>query len=193
MDEEFARAAYDAHQSLLRHYSAQIFKTRISIITLIVIACGYLVGLIPPQRQPVDLAPSAGLAYLSALLVGLLFSLEIAYYRRFLQVVKAGRIIEDSQGAKLYFNLWDHGSPWRLYSIYIVGIVCFIAIALIRFHASTLWNPYRLLASVVVVPLALAGRTLLEFSRTAKMGLELNTTADEESRRSPNPADRVDR
>jgi hypothetical protein len=34
LDKEFARAAYDAHHSLFRHYSEQIFKTRISIITL---------------------------------------------------------------------------------------------------------------------------------------------------------------
>lgn len=171
LDKEFARTAYDAHHSLFRHYSEQIFKTRISIITLILIFAGYLLGVVPLQNRPVAPIVSALLAFLAALLVVLLFSNEIAYYRRLTQVVQTGRFLESYQGAPLYFSKLDHMSHWRLYSIYAVAIAFFLAAALTKFYQSAVWNKYRLLALLILVPVGLTYWALVEFSRTAKTGL----------------------
>jgi len=190
MDREFARTAYDAHQSLLRHYSEQIFKTRISIITLIVIFCAYLLGALPSQRQPLDPITSAVLAYLATILIALLFSIEIAYYRRFTQVLKAGRIIESTQRIRLYFSLWDHAGHWRLYSLYLAGMAFFITATLVHFSQSVHWNQYRALALATIIPIALSAWTLVDFSRIVKIAL--SPAPSEDADKSTLPLDRAD-
>ena len=188
LDKEFVRVAYDAHHSLFRHYSEQIFKTRISIVTLILIFAGYLLGVVPLQNRAVDPIVLSLLAFLSAVLVVLLFSNEVAYYRRITQVVKAGRLLESTQGVRLYFSILDHMSHWRLYGVYMVAIVLFVATALTKFYQSSLWNQYRMLAPLILVPIGLMYWAFREFSRTAKIGLGPTRTES----RAPNPADRAD-
>lgn len=168
---EFYRAAYDAHHELFRHYSELIFKTRTSIVTLILLFAGYLLGVVPLQSRPVDSSVSAFLAFLAAILVALLFSNEIAYYRRLTQVVKAGRIIERRHEAPLYFSGLDHMSHWRLYVIYASATALFIVIGLVKFYQSELWKQYCLLATLAILPIGFMVWALVDFSRTARLGL----------------------
>jgi hypothetical protein len=69
-----------------------------------------------------------------------------------------------------------------------VAIVFFVLTALIKFYQSMLWNQYRMLAMLILVPIGLMYWAVLEFSRTAKIGLGPTMVES----RAPNTCDRAD-
>jgi hypothetical protein len=169
MDNEFARVAYEAHHSLFRHYSEQIFRTRISIVTIILLSFGYVFGVLPWGVQQAGAVAVSVLAYLVSLLVVFLFSIEIRYYRRLFQVTVAGRTLEVDQGIGLYFCALDRPANWSVFLLYLAGIAGLTGIALVNiFKLSGSVAYYQLGIVAAAFPNALACLITRRFSIETK-------------------------
>lgn len=86
MDNEFHKQAYESHVKLFTHYSGLVFRARVAMITLILLVFGYLFGTVAgagdTHRDLLGIGTKSAMAYLAALLLSLLFSMENAYLRR---------------------------------------------------------------------------------------------------------------
>lgn len=128
--------AHAAHYELCEHYSGLIFKARVSIITLTLLVIAFVFDIVPARTQP--LPPILGfdarglMALMSSVLIGLLHLMEMAYIKRFYQVVASGKAIE--QGLlPSYFARYDRAESWPVHLAYGVGILVmtgsFVALA----------------------------------------------------------------
>ncbi len=99
-----------------------MFRARISIFTLIFVSIGFIVKIIPTLKdKPIVLevfgskiSQNAVVAYITAFLIGILFLLETAYYRRFLGIITCLNQIEWQ--SKLCSSEADKSSFFRQYN-----------------------------------------------------------------------------
>lgn len=128
------RTAYEAHFKLVQHYSSIVFQARVAITTMIVLAIGLGLQLLPlGDSYQIEWlgVPARGLAvYAAALLVNLLHAMEVSYLKRFYQIVQGGRRIEREHGAESYFSAYDKPESWPLHLAYAVGVLVMVSIFL---------------------------------------------------------------
>lgn len=113
---------YTAYIGFYKHYSTLIFRARISIFTLIFVSLGFLIKIIPTlEKSQLEfkilhsvVSQEALVAYITSLLIGILFLLETAYYRRFLGIITCLNQIE--REAKLCRGEDDKSSFFRQYN-----------------------------------------------------------------------------
>ncbi len=112
---------YQAYIDFYKHYSLLMFRARISIFTLIFVSIGFIIKIIPlTTNSPIFLETIGGkisqnavVAYITAILIGVLFLLETAYYRRFLGIITCLNQIE--WDSRLYNNSNDKSSFFNMY------------------------------------------------------------------------------
>jgi hypothetical protein len=131
---ELVRIAYESHFELARHYSSLMFQARIAITTLIVVAVALGFGYLPNGKSS-DIAfarvPARGLVtYVAALLINILYAMEVTYVVRFYRIVQSGRSIEQQYKAPAYFTGYERADSWPLYLAYLGGILVLIALFL---------------------------------------------------------------
>jgi len=133
---ELLRTAYEGHVALVQHYSGLVFRGRLSIVTLTVVAVSVALGLVPGVSVVPSPVASGLLAYASACLVALLHAVEVSYVKRFFQVVASGIDLEHNMGIRSYFTRYDKPEGWPLRIIYFFAVALLLAVALVR-----LWKP----------------------------------------------------
>jgi hypothetical protein len=128
---ELGRIAYEAHFRLCEHYSSLIFRARISIMTLILIVVAFVFGIMLQDSNALGKLPGlptrAILAYIGAILINLLYLMEIGYLKRFYQVVAGGRALEGRVGLQSYFTIYDRSESWPLHAAYGLAVLVLVA------------------------------------------------------------------
>lgn len=130
---ELVRIAYESHFELASHYSSVMFQARIAITTVMVLAVALGFGYLPSAggSNSIEFAgvPARGLvAYVAALLVNLLYAMELTYLVRFYRIVHSGRRIECEYNAPSYFAGYQRAASWPLYLAYLGGILLLVAL-----------------------------------------------------------------
>jgi hypothetical protein len=153
---ELVRIAYESHFELSRHYSSVIFQARIAITTVMVFAVALGFGLLPQGGSAtIEFAhvPARGIvAYVAALLINLLYAMEVTYLVRLYLIMQSGRRIERAYNAPAYFTGFNRADSWPLYFAYLGGILLLVAVFL-----GAAWMPQqgRARSAVLVVVSAL--------------------------------------
>lgn len=139
---ELVRIAYESHFELARHYSSLMFQARIAITTVMVLAVGLGFGILPGGNSSAiefGRVPARGLiAYAAALLINLLYAMEVTYVVRFYRIVQSGGRIERHYNAPSYFAPFERALSWPLYFAYLGGILLLIALFL-----GAAWTPQQ--------------------------------------------------
>jgi hypothetical protein len=160
---DFLKLAYDKHLELLKHYSSQVFQTRLSIVTISLLVWGALLGVYNPVsasgKFPVlgTVIDTKGfLAFLAAMAVGVFFLMENAYFKRFLQVVAVLHRIENQLDVQLYCRGYDRKSPWPLSLYYIIAAIGFCAYFVCESAEINSWNGQSILVALLMATIPLA-------------------------------------
>lgn len=122
----FMSLSYEVHSSLFQHYSSLIVKARISIMTLIILAFCYVLGVfhsdIDKQQIFGVMSTRSIISYLASFLIVCLFLMEIHYCRRLLQIISVSKAIERELKVEHYFINYDRATRWPLYILYGLSI-----------------------------------------------------------------------
>lgn len=136
MSKDFTNCAYQAHHDTFRHYSALLFTARLSIVTVVLLAFVYLLGLLPGDKSEdgeiqkvVGFNGRGVVAFLSAFLISLLFKMETAYVDRLVEVAYAAGRLERAEGAQLYFTQYRRLPHWPVDLVHLLGVVLMVIIA----------------------------------------------------------------
>jgi hypothetical protein len=178
---ELIRIAYESHFELTRHYSSVIFQARIAITTVMVFAVAVGFGLLPQgDSATIEFmqVPGRGLiAYVAALLINLLYAMEVTYLVRLYLIVQSGRRIERAHNAPAYFAGFDRAASWPLYFAYLGGILVLVAIFL-----GAAWMPHQgrsrsaVLVVVGALPVAAFIRSYVRLVRSGRRLFESSSS-----------------
>jgi hypothetical protein len=123
---DVARAAYTHNFELLKHYSGLIFQARIAITSVVAATVAVAFGVVPDRQLPessISGVPARAIvAYVAAVFVVLLYSIEISYLRHFFQVISCGRAFDKQWRVVSYFTKYDRPESWPLHSAYLIGV-----------------------------------------------------------------------
>jgi len=125
MREDLERASYDNLYALLKHYSSQLFNGRVSIITICVLLWAYILGLgkdfndVATTLGPLNLSTKMLVAYFACYLLPMFSSIETAYLRRYLTIIKCGRAFETRFAINSYFTSYGTIKAHPFFSFYV--------------------------------------------------------------------------
>jgi hypothetical protein len=171
------QARYEAHVGLSEHYSKLIFQGRIATITLTIFAVSIALGLVPGGSSAPKDEGGALLAYAAAVLVSLLHGVEVAYVKRFFQVVACARAIEKEIGVADYFTTYDfpHGTPLRtIYAVAVGALLITAAFGLSSWIVAD--RPRYLIAAVAALPVVILLMSMRDYDRIYRSYLGANGT-----------------
>jgi hypothetical protein len=154
-----------------------MFQARIAITTLIVVAVALGFGFLPDgTSSDIEFAgvPARGLmSYVAALLINILYAMEVTYVVRFYRIVQSGRSIERQYGAPAYFTGYERADSWPLYMAYLGGILVLIALFLGAAWARDQgFVRSAVLVLVSALPAAVFIRSYIRLVRTGRALLE---------------------
>lgn len=139
---ELVRISYESHFELARHYSSLMFQARIAITTVMVLFVGLGFGFLPGGSSSTiefGRVPARGLvAYAAALLINLLYAMEVTYVVRFYRIVQSGCRIERQYDVSPYFARYERALSWPLYFAYLGGILILVGLFL-----GAAWTPQQ--------------------------------------------------
>ncbi len=138
--QELLKTAYASHFALCQHYSSVVLQVRIAIMTLVVAAVAMAFGVFPgvdPARAIfAGLTDRSLLAYVAVVLLNLLHAMEVGYMKRYLQVVRSGRDMEQRAGIEAFFSRYDRTEAWPLHVAYLLAMLVLMAVFL-----AAAWSP----------------------------------------------------
>jgi len=120
---------------IYNHYSSLIFKARISIITVIFLAFGYIFGIVPHQEkdsQIPEIVTSLIIPVCSSAFVSLIFLTEVAYFKILFKAIHALKCLEDNpkndkEKPYSFFCMYKR-THWHFTSLYLVASIAFTCI-----------------------------------------------------------------
>lgn len=124
---------YSTYVDIYKHYSGLMFKARISIITIIFLAYGYILGIIPGKQEVI---PDEIIKVLTPICAGTLMSaiflLEVSYYNNFFRAIRALKELEkkvDDEKRCAFFSGYERRN-WHFCILYLAASILFSAICI---------------------------------------------------------------
>ena len=138
-DQPSPKDQYQAYSELYRHYSNLIFRARVAILTIVFLAFGYLLGIVPSETYEktlpihtfgVEIAYVGIVSILAAYGTGFMFLLELAYYKRFLksiaclaEIEKTAGLVHGDKDRRTFFGTyerkhWQYCFPYFFATLY---------------------------------------------------------------------------
>ena len=153
------QASYELHCEMFRHYSSMLFRARILIITVILLVFAFLFGFkntgLDSAKDLFGLEPAGVVAYLSSIVITLLYSMETAYIRRLHVVAISARRSADGKFSFYFFKEYKQLRHWPLLALYFSAVVFLLLIFLDRVSRVDflLWKYFS--AALSILPLSL--------------------------------------
>jgi hypothetical protein len=173
MKEDLEKTAYNNLYTLMQHYSAQLFNGRVSIITVCVLLWAYILGV---GKDFNDRAASIGsvmvttkmlVAYFACFLLPMFSSIENAYFRRFVTIIKCGKVFEDKYKIESYFTAFSPITLHPFFFFYVLNISAFsLLVIYMLWSLNGFWISLSLSLSLLV-PVVLLLRSYVIFTRWA--------------------------
>lgn len=157
------QAHCEMHCDLFKHYSLMLFRARILIVSVILLVFAFLLGIKKIETVATkglfNLEPAAVIAYVSAIVIALLYSMETAYIRRLAEVAASAR---HGNKSDLTFDFFDRYRPlwhWPLLALYFCAVLFLVSISWSHVSADTsgAWKVIAL--AVAALPLFLLAFT----------------------------------
>ncbi len=185
MREDLEKAAYDNLYKLMQHYSSQLFNGRVSIITICVLLWAYILGV---GKDLNDRATSIGtltvttkmlVAYFACYLLPMFSSIENAYFKRFLTIVKCGKVFESRFTINSYFTAYSPIKLHPFFFFYVLNIAAFsLLVVFILWNLNGFWISLGLTISVLL-PMAFLVRNYVVFTKWARDVDKVNSAPKE--------------
>ncbi len=124
---------YQTYVNIYKHYSELMFKARISIISIIFLAYGYILEIIPGKQDIIReeivkvLTPVCAAALMSGI-----FLLEVSYYNNFFRAIRALKELEnmDEEKRKCPFFSGYERRNWHFCVLYLAASVLFSVVCI---------------------------------------------------------------
>lgn len=132
--QELLKTAYASHFTLCQHYSSVVLQVRIAIMTLVVAAVAMAFGVFPGVDDArvvfAGVTDRSLLSYVAVVLLNLLHAMEVGYMKRYLQVVRSGREMEQEGGIAAFFTRYDRTEAWPLHVAYLLAMLVLMTVFL---------------------------------------------------------------
>jgi hypothetical protein len=174
MSEDVEKTAYGNLYPLMQHYSSLLFNGRVSIITICVILWAYILGVV---KDSSDSTISVGSVFMTtkmmvslfaAFLMPIFSSIENVYFKRFLSIVRTGKILEKKFGFSSYFSAYNAPTLHPFIYFYFLNSLAFSLLFIyITWHLNQVISSL-LLSICIVVPFIHLFRTYRTFLKSAR-------------------------
>lgn len=174
MTEDLEKTSYQNLYPLMQHYSSLLFNGRVSIITVCVLLWAYILGV---AKDTSDAVINIGfltvtikmlVALFAAFLIPMFSSIENAYFRRFLDTIKAGKILERKYQLSCYFSVHKVVTGHPFFSFYFLNSLAFSLLFLYMTWHLNHWGVSIALSFFIIAPFIYLLRTYRIFSEWAR-------------------------
>lgn len=111
-----------------------MLQVRIAIMTLVVAAVAMAFGVFPGVDDArivfAGVTDRSLLSYVAVVLLNLLHAMEVGYMKRYLQVVRSGREMEQESGIAAFFTRYDRTEAWPMHVAYLLAMLVLMTVFL---------------------------------------------------------------
>jgi len=169
MTEELEKTSYQNLYPLMQHYSSLLFNGRVSIITICVLLWAYILGVAKDTNDsvvgigPLTVTIKTLVALFAVFLIPMFSSIENAYFRRFLDTVMSGKILERKYNLTAYFSHHRVVTAHPFFFFYCLNSTAFGLLFLYMLWHLNPWGLSLVLSLCITIPYIHLLRTYRRF------------------------------